>query len=233
LPPLVVSNGKTRRGPKMASVNYNRVAWIYEALGYIYSGRQIYAAKVSQVAEMRPRDKVLYVGVGPGDDALLAARHKAEVTCIDLAPGMLRQAAARMSRERLRAEFICGDVMQHQRVGYYDVVVVNFFLNVFSEPAMRQMLAYLATLARPGGKLLISDFMAPQGNVASRFAQSVYWGVTNLFYYLLSLSAWHPIYDYPQYFDGADLEFQAIKRFRPLKISPVGFSAITATRKAA
>jgi ubiquinone/menaquinone biosynthesis C-methylase UbiE len=123
--------------------------------------------------------------------------------------------------------------MRHDRTGYYDIVVINFFLNVFCEPVMRQMLAHLTTLAKPGGKVLIADFMAPAGNLFSRCAQTMYWAVTNLFYCLLSLSAWHPVYNYPDYFDDVGLQLQRVDRFRPFRITPVGFCAITAFRKAA
>jgi len=217
----------------MVQLNYNRIACVYETLGYIYSGRQIHDAKASQMTELRVQDRVLYVGVGPGEDALLAARLGARVSCIDLSTGMLRQAQSRMAREGLGAEFLHGDVLDHRRTGYYDVVVVNFFLNVFSEQEMQRMLCHLATLVQEGGKLLISDFMPPQGGGAARAAQAVYWGVTNLFYYLLRLSAWHGVYDYPLYFERAGLALTNVRRFRLLKNSPLGFWSVTATRQSA
>ena len=214
----------------MPGFNYGRVAAVYETLGYIYSGRQIYDAKASQIGEMKPLDRVLYVGIGPGEDALLAAQIGASVTGLDLSVSMLKLAEDRMTNAGCKAEFLCADITQHDRTGFYDVVVVNFFLNVFKEEQMRQMLNHVATLVKPGGKLLISDFMCPRGNAAARAAQSLYWRVTNLFYYLIGLIAWHPVYDYPAYFAEAEVELVSIREFRPWGISPVGFSSITATR---
>jgi hypothetical protein len=92
------------------------------------------------------------------------------------------------------------------------------------------MLAHLASLVKPGGKLLIADFIVPSGNQLARASQTLYWGVTNLFYYLLRLCAWHSIYDYPQYFTAAGLTFQKIERFRVGRFGPQGFCAITAVR---
>jgi hypothetical protein len=146
---------------------------------------------------------------------------------------MWGQAKCRLSQAGLDAEFLHGDVLEHDRRGYYDVVIVNFFLNVFSEKDMQQMLCHLTTLARIGGKVLISDFMPPEGNAWARAAQAAYWGVTNSFYYLLRLSAWHPVYDYTSHFDTAGLALQSIRRFRPLRLSRVGFWAVTATRRVA
>jgi demethylphylloquinol methyltransferase len=217
----------------MVTVNYNRVAKVYEALGYIYAGHRIYDAKASQMEEVAAGDRVLYVGVGPGDDAVLAALRGAQVTCLDISSGMLRQAQSHIERAGQSAEFLHCDVLDHDRQNHYDVVIVNFFLNVFAEEDMCRMLRRLATLSRPGGKVLISDFMPPQGGRMSRAAQAAYWGVTNLFYCLLRLSAWHPIYDYPAYFDTAGLSLERVRWFKLSNNSPLGFWAVTATRKPA
>ena len=217
----------------MAQPNYDLIARVYDALGVIYSGGQIHAAKNSQLDQMQPGDKVLYVGVGPGEDAVLAARHGAHVTCLDLSAQMLRQAERHMRCQGCEAEFLQADVLQHERRNHYDVVVVNFFLNVFDEGQMQDMLAHLVTLVRPAGKLLISDFALPRGNRLCRAVQAAYWGVTDLFYYLLGLCAWHPVYDYASYFPQVGLELRQEQRFRPYRVGPGGFAALTAVRIAA
>jgi ubiquinone/menaquinone biosynthesis C-methylase UbiE len=214
----------------MAFKSYEHIAWIYEHLGTIYSGGQIYAAKASQIAEMRPGDKVLYAGVGPGEDALLAARLGTQLTCIDLAGSMLEKTERRLAAEGLAAELLQVDIMTHERPGYYDVVVVNFFLNVFSEPVVKRMLAHLVTLVRPEGKLLICDFAAAQGNAFARALQEVYWGVTDGFYALMGLAALHSVYDYTRYFPEVGLDLVSVRQFRPYGFLPCGFSAITARR---
>jgi demethylphylloquinol methyltransferase len=214
----------------MTATSYNGIAWVYEWLGQLYSGGKIYQAKASQIGQMQRGDSVLYVGVGPGEDAILAGKHGSKVTCIDIAPKMLRQVEARFKAAGLPAEFICDDVLAHNPPGRYDIVVVNFFLNVFAENGMQAMLSHLATLVKPGGKLLISDFAAPHGKRFGRTVQAWYWGVTNLFYYLLGLCAWHPIYNYPRYFDRAGLRLSQIQLFPVGRFGPQGFWAITAVR---
>jgi demethylphylloquinol methyltransferase len=214
----------------MAATSYNGIAWIYELLGQIYSGGQIYAAKASQLAQMRSGDAVLYAGVGPGEDAALAGQLGANVTCIDVAPKMLQKVESRFQIAGMQAQTICGNVLDHKATGRYDIVVANFFLNVFAEDQMSTMLTHLASLVRPGGKLLIADFVAPSGTRLGRTSQALYWGVTNLFYYLLRLCAWHPIYDYPRFFTTAGLKFEKLERFRVSRFGPQGFCAITAVR---
>ena len=58
--------------------NYSSVARLYDALGYLYSGGQISAAKAAQIRYISAGDRVLYAGVGGGEDALLAARARAQ-----------------------------------------------------------------------------------------------------------------------------------------------------------
>ncbi len=217
----------------MAQRNYDLIARVYDALGVIYSGGQIHAAKNSQLAEMRSGDRVLYVGVGPGEDAVLAAEHGAQVTCLDVSAQMLRQAEARMQRLGCQAEFLQADICEHRRQNHYDVVVVNFFLNVFDEAQMQAMLAHLVTLVRPGGKLLISDFAFPRGNVLARAVQAAYWGVTDLFYYLLGLCTGTRSTTTPAIFRRSGWNCAAEQRFRPYGIGPGGFAALTAVRTSA
>ena len=230
--PAVSEQGATSlRSVPEAKKNYSWISRIYESLGEIYSGGQIFAAKASQIAEMQPGDRVLYAGVGPGEDAVLAAKSGANVTCLDLAAGMLRVAQTKLDRAGVRAELIQGDILAHDRHEQYDVVIANFFLNVFPERVVQQMLKHLATLVKPGGKLLIADFMTPERGRLARAAQAAYWGVTNLFYFLFGLCAWHPVYDYPKYFEQSGLTLERADRFRLLGHLPLGFWSVTARRK--
>ena len=74
-------------------------------------------------------------------------------------------------------------MLRHERPGHYDTVVANFFLNVFTEPMMEAVLARLATMLKPGGKLLIGDFSYPRGWITTRAMQRAY-------YYLSMFSFW-------------------------------------------
>ena len=59
--------------------NYDRAAWFYEKSAKIYSTNQIRASKRYQMQHIEPGEKVLYLGAGAGEDALMAARHGAKV----------------------------------------------------------------------------------------------------------------------------------------------------------
>ncbi|WP_169975021.1 class I SAM-dependent methyltransferase [Tautonia rosea] len=216
--------------PDVPSGGFDRTAWFYEPLARLYSLGQIEAAKASQLSFLNSGDRVLYVGVGAGEDAVRAASRGVELTCIDLSDQMLRRTRSKIERAGRSAELIRGDVFEHDRKGYYDVVAANFFLNCFERGPMRRMLRHLASLVRPGGRLLIADVAVPSGPFIHRAIHRVYNGVGIALYWAMGLVPLHPIYDYRRYFDEAGLRCRSVQDFRVLSFGPVSFQAIEAER---
>lgn len=209
---------------------FDRAARFYEPLARLYSLGRIEAAKASQLDLMTPGDRVLYVGVGGGEDAVLAARRGVNLTCIDLSERMLARARSKVEHDGQSAEFIRGDAFEHDRPGYYDIVTANFFLNCFERGPMRRMLRHLAGLVRPGGLLLIADVAVPSGNVVHQVVHRTYNGVGIALYWAMGLVPLHPIYDYRRYFDEAGLRCRSVRDFRVIPFGPVSFQAIEAER---
>ncbi len=212
--------------------SYDRLAWLYDAASHAYSGGQIHALKASQIDELQPGNRILYVGVGGGEDAVLAAERRVMLTVLDTSPLMLERAALKFRAAGVHdsIEVICCDVLRHERPGYYDVVVANFFLNIFSEPDMKVVLAHLATMIKPGGKLLIGDFSYPHGWSTTTTIQRFYYYTSMFTFWLLGGTLLHPIYDYPQFFESVDLRTQSIKHFTVSALFPASFEAITAVK---
>ncbi|MBZ0209690.1 MAG: class I SAM-dependent methyltransferase [Hyphomicrobium sp.] len=212
--------------------SYDRLARFYDAVSHFYSGGQIHALKASQIDELQPGSRILYAGVGGGEDALLAAERGVMLTILDASPLMLERAARKFRAARVydHIEIICSDVLEHERPVYYDVVVANFFLNIFSEPTMKVVLAHLVTMIKPGGKLLIGDFSYPRGRSTTRAIQCMYYYLSMFTFWLLGGTPLHPIYDYPQFFGDVDLRTQSVKRFKVSALFPVSFAAISAVK---
>ena len=208
--------------------SYDRVGRLYDAAAHLYSGGKIRAPRAAQIGALQPGQKILYAGVGDGEDAVLATNRQVSLTLLDLSQGMLDRAKSKFQAVDAEGslELICSDVLKHQRPGHYDVVVANFFLNVFTEP----VLAHLATLLKPGGKLLIGDFSYPRGRLATRAMQCGYYYISMFSFWLLGGTPLHPIYDYPQYFSAANLHTESVELFRVSALFPVSFETITAIR---
>jgi demethylmenaquinone methyltransferase/2-methoxy-6-polyprenyl-1,4-benzoquinol methylase len=179
--PVVPSRG--------ALSSYSAVAWCYDEIASVYSLGRIRRAKLAHLVEVEPGDRVLYAGVGRGEEAVEAARRGARVTAVDCAPAMLRRLDRRLATEDLTAELALADLFTTDAlVGGYDHVVAHFFLNVFAPRRMREALSYLANLVAPGGRLVVADF--------STDSSAAYYRPVNVAAWALGLAALHPVYDY-------------------------------------
>jgi demethylmenaquinone methyltransferase/2-methoxy-6-polyprenyl-1,4-benzoquinol methylase len=213
-----------------AKCSFDRVAWFYEVLAYIYSTGQIAAAKASQVDQMMPGDKVLYAGVGAGEDAALAAERGIELTCIDLSQSMLDRTEKKLARKNLTAQLICDDMFNHDRYHHYDIVTANFFLNAFDSAEMPKMLAHLASLIRPSGRLLIADVAVPQGPLPFRLIHRIHNAAGLVFFWALGLVSLHPIYDYTEHFANLHLQLVDTQCFRLFRVGPISYQSMTVVR---
>ncbi|MFP6654540.1 MAG: class I SAM-dependent methyltransferase, partial [Myxococcota bacterium] len=120
--------------------SYHSLARVYDRLAALYSLGQIGASKRVQLESIRHGDRVLYAGAGAGEEIVLAARLGARITAIDLADNMIARISTKLANEGLSAELICGDVAEHASTEAYDVVVANYFLNLFDREHAAQMI---------------------------------------------------------------------------------------------
>ena len=217
---------------KSTRSNYNFVASFYDGLAALYSLGQIPACKRSQLCWIRPGDRVLFAGAGSGAEAALAAQRGASVTVVELAPAMVAAARRRFRTQGLEEviEVIAGDILEHVRDPGYDVVVSHFFLNVFGEAVMAQVLGHLARQLRPGGHLLIADFAPPGAGLALGAARRLYFGCAVLAFRLLAGNPLHGLYDYARHLPAAGLRLQASRDFSLLGRGPALFQTLAATR---
>lgn len=209
--------------------NYDRAAWFYEASANIYSTGQIKAAKLSQLKYLSPGQSILYLGVGAGEDAIRAARAGLHVTCIDISQGMLDRVQRKLDRENLQAELICVNAFEHQRLGHYDAVATNFFLNCFKKPAMQEMLRHAVSLVKPGGRFFVADVSPPQGNILERGFNVAYSKWAMSLFWMMKLVPWHENFDYANELRTLGIEVNAVENFRLAKAGPILFTSISAT----
>jgi ubiquinone/menaquinone biosynthesis C-methylase UbiE len=213
------------RAPETASGehsarSYESISSFYERLNLLFTGGQNLATRLSQIEDMHAGQRVLYVGVGPGEEALEAARRGIRVTCVDLSPSMIDIVRLRFEEAGLPGEFVCADIMEYQPEEPFDVVVSNFFLNIFSRPVMVQMLTRLVSLVRPGGDFVVADFAPPRGNIVLRARHRLYYAVANVSHWMLGLCALHKIYTYADYYPELGLKLESTKYFRLSILGP-------------
>lgn len=181
---------------------YKLIGRSYDLLSKLYSGNAILNCKLSMLNQhtVGPHTKILFAGAGQGRDVLKAAELGANVTMVDISPTMMNKfnqlKTSHPQNEQLKIHTILGDILKHDTFEEYDIVVSNFFLNVFEHDKMNTLLEHLLKLCRQNGHIIIGDFCPPQGSLLQRTAQKLYWYSAATAFFAIAGNAIHEIYDY-------------------------------------
>ncbi|RZI44523.1 class I SAM-dependent methyltransferase [Herbaspirillum sp. HC18] len=200
---------------------YKLVGPIYDWLSAFYSGKSIHKCKIAMLDRLKPGDKVLFAGAGHGMDAVHAARLGAEVTVVDLSETMLRNFQRKLEKEGIDVPIrrLHSDIMKVREYEKYDMVVANFFLNVFDEQMMHRVLEHLIRLGKPGAHVVVGDFAYPTGNILSRMLKTTYWYGAVLFFWAFAGNAVHKIYNYPESMQKLGLHIHEKRHYRLLLLN--------------
>jgi SAM-dependent methyltransferase len=121
------------------------------------------AETLGALVELVPEDpqaRWLETACGPGAIARALAPRLGRVHGVDLTPAMVEKAAEEAERDGLgNAEFSVGDATALEfEDGCFDGVVTRFSLHHI--PAPQRVVAEMARVVRPGGWVIVSDFIA-------------------------------------------------------------------------
>jgi len=201
---------------------YRLMGFQYEFTGSLYSLGRIPKCKVAMLDRLKPGDKLLIAGAGHGTEAIEAARRGVDVTAVDISRTMLRHMQKKIDRARpgKSIRMVNNDILKEQYPGEFDMVMANYFLNVFPREKMLEILAHLTTFVKPGGFMVIGDFTLPQeGGRFYKMFQTAYWYTAASFYWLTADNAVHPIYDYPALLKSSGFEIEEIRHFKMLNMN--------------
>ena len=121
------------------------------------------------LAEPGEGQRALDLCCGTGDIALALARSGAEVTGIDFSQPMLDQATARDGEKTVT--FLQGDALETQQPdNHFDLVTIAYGLRNLA--SVKDGLAEMHRVAKPGGKIIVLDF----GQPSNRFLRFWYHG---------------------------------------------------------
>jgi demethylphylloquinol methyltransferase len=191
----------------------------YEITGALYSLGQIPKCKVAMLDRLNQGDKLLVAGVGHGTEAIQAAKKGVNVTAVDISKTMLKYMQKKIDRAKPATPItiINDNILNVKYDGQFDMVIANYFLNVFKPEKMLQILTHLTTLVKPGGSMVIGDFALPEsGGKFYKAFQTVYWYMAAFIYWLTADNAIHPIYNYPELLTSLGFEIAEIKTFKML-----------------
>lgn len=149
-----------------ARAAYDRMSGHYES----FEGRFLRACRKAGVALLAPApgETVLEIGHGPGEVTVALARavgSEGRVLGLDLSPGMHRVAAERVRRAGLtgRVELVVGDAVSLPYPdASVDAVFLSFTLELFDTPEVPVVLAQIAGVLRPTGRLGVVAMALPE-----------------------------------------------------------------------
>ena len=110
-------------------------------------------------ADRRLRGRVLDVGCGTGEHALMAAEAGCEAVGIDIASTAIRLAEAKAAERGASARFVVGDARSLEVLGeQFDVVLDCGLFHVFDDEDRAPFVASLARAVRVGGHYFMLCF---------------------------------------------------------------------------
>lgn len=177
---------------------YDLWAGSYDALRWLYGWGAMERSLDLSVASIPRGARVLLAGCGSGREARSLLQRGAHLTLLDGSSRMLERARQRLATDATQhVQYALCDLQDFDSAnGPYDYVVANYFLNVFGNAELPQIIARLAELLAPNGHLIIADFAPLKGPVWHRGLQWIHHAIPMSLFYIAGGCSLHEVRRY-------------------------------------
>jgi len=142
------------------------------------------------------RSKVLEIGCGNGDVAILCAKKGADVLALDVSGNMIHNAKKLAEENQIEnVRFIQENIMDFNTDNKFDCVILCYFLNVLpDERSVIGLLEKIRPYLKPGGRIIIADELEPRNIILNKLVNLFRFPVF-LFFKLKAGVEHHKIHD--------------------------------------
>ena len=177
--------GKAGSARAVATMNCDRIARVYRTAEYLSFGGMLQACRVMYLGAIADCRRALVCGDGDGRflAELLRTNRGVRADFVDLSARMAGLARRRVESigadAAARTRFHIGDLREckdSENAGY-DLITAHFFLDCFADAEIASVARRLASFARPGATLLLSDFRIPPRGGARYIAAAIVRGL--------------------------------------------------------
>jgi ubiquinone/menaquinone biosynthesis C-methylase UbiE len=141
---------------------FNAIAGVYDGLATLVFGSGIRRAQLFYLNETTGSTRALFIGGGTGWllTSFLDMNPQCEVWYVEASDAMLDKARKRMTAyPTARVHFIHGTEADVPAQITFDVVVANFFFDMFIPRSLEPLTSQISRALRADGKLLVTDFV--------------------------------------------------------------------------
>tara|TARA_R110001592_G_scaffold299603_1_gene570659 strand:+ start:3163 stop:3777 length:615 start_codon:yes stop_codon:yes gene_type:complete len=149
--------------------NFNLIAPVYDGLAKVIFGKKLRKVQTQFLPLILEDASVLIMGGGTGwiINELFNTGFKGRLTYVEASEKMI-SLSKKNSAFSNSVDFIHGEESTLPTGRKYDVIITNFFLDVFSEPRLDQVITTLSEKLNKGGLWICSDFY-DTGKASHRF----------------------------------------------------------------
>ena len=156
----------------MPAHSFSPVAGFYDALANIVFGRNLQEAQAANMQAMADNLRILIIGGGSGWilQQVLQNTQNSCLVYLEASGSMLQKTEERIKHRTLgnQIEYRFGTEADIKQAEKFDLIITNFFLDLFSPVYLQPILDKLHDALAPDGKWLITDFVMP---ISGKLAQ--------------------------------------------------------------
>ena len=148
---------------RKAQKGFDFLANHYDWMSWLYFFDVLTRSQTHFIEKIKEPESILILGGGTGKFLLRFVRQfpNAKIDCVDISCKMLQISERRLIKKKISSQniqFVCKDFFEFASKKNYDLVVCNFFLDVFETEKLARAIDQIKSISKPKSRLYFTDF---------------------------------------------------------------------------